>query len=120
VGGRKTPGEEIPEHVRNRGAGRIRLRGNDSLGLGWAAGSARESIEALRSSIVSKDIEIARRDVARILHGASANGAVCIFGNSIKTLSQNGMGVDVTFEKSPPRDSDIGRAPADCTRSFSA
>ena len=61
----------------------------------------------LRSSIVPKDIEIARGDLARILHEASAGDAEYIFGNSIKTLSQDEQGVDVAFERLPPRRFDL-------------
>jgi hypothetical protein len=43
-------------------------------------------------------MEIARADLARILHDASANDADYIFGDSIKALAQNEIGVDVTFE----------------------
>jgi hypothetical protein len=56
----------------------------------------------LRSLIAPKYIEIARGDLARILHGASANDAEYIFGDSIGTLTQDGMGVDVSFERSRP------------------
>ena len=85
---------------------RIRLQGMTLLDLAGRR-VARVDIEALRSSIVPKDIEIARGDLARILHGASANDADYIFGDSIKTLSQDGMGVDVTFEQSRPRRFDL-------------
>jgi 2-polyprenyl-6-methoxyphenol hydroxylase-like FAD-dependent oxidoreductase len=85
---------------------RIRLQGMTLLD---PAGRrvARVDIEALRSSIVPKDIEIARGDLARILHGVSANDADYIFGDSIKTLSDDGTGVDVSFEKSSPRRFDL-------------
>jgi 2-polyprenyl-6-methoxyphenol hydroxylase-like FAD-dependent oxidoreductase len=52
-------------------------------------------------------MEIARGDLARILHAASANDADYIFGDSIEALSQNEMGVDVTFERSRPRRFDL-------------
>ncbi len=68
---------------------------------------ARVDIEALRSSIVPKDLEIARGDLSRILHGASANDAEYIFSDSVRSLSQDASGVDVTFEQSPPRRFDI-------------
>jgi 2-polyprenyl-6-methoxyphenol hydroxylase-like FAD-dependent oxidoreductase len=68
---------------------------------------ARVDLEAMRSSIAPKDIEIARGDLARILHGASANDAEYIFGDSIGTLTQDGMGVDVSFERSRPRRFDL-------------
>jgi 2-polyprenyl-6-methoxyphenol hydroxylase-like FAD-dependent oxidoreductase len=68
---------------------------------------ARVDLEALRSSIAPKDIEIARGDLARILRGASANDAEHIFGDSIEPLTQDGMGVDVSFERSRPRRFDL-------------
>jgi 2-polyprenyl-6-methoxyphenol hydroxylase-like FAD-dependent oxidoreductase len=68
---------------------------------------ARVDIAALRSSIVPKDMEIARGDLARILHEASANDADYIFGDSIKALTQDEMGADVTFEHSRPRRFDL-------------
>ena len=68
---------------------------------------ARVDIAALRSSIVPKDMEIARGDLARILHEASANDADYIFGDSIKAVTQNEMGVDVAFERSRPRCFDL-------------
>jgi 2-polyprenyl-6-methoxyphenol hydroxylase-like FAD-dependent oxidoreductase len=68
---------------------------------------ARVDIAALRSSIVPKDMEIARGDLARILREASANDANYIFGDSIKALTQNEIGVDVTFERSRPRGFDL-------------
>jgi len=68
---------------------------------------ARVDIEQLRSSIVPKDIEIARGDLARILHAASAGDAEYVFGDSIKSLDQDETGVDVAFERSPPRRFDL-------------
>jgi 2-polyprenyl-6-methoxyphenol hydroxylase-like FAD-dependent oxidoreductase len=68
---------------------------------------ARVDIEQLRSSIVPKDIEIARGDLARILYEASASDAEYIFGDSIKTLRQERQGVDVVFERWPPRRFDL-------------
>jgi 2-polyprenyl-6-methoxyphenol hydroxylase-like FAD-dependent oxidoreductase len=67
----------------------------------------RVNIEALRSSIVPKDLELARGDLARILHEASTNGADYIFGDSIKALAQDETGVDVTFEHSRARRFDL-------------
>ena len=67
----------------------------------------RVNIEALRSSIVPKDFELARGDLARILHGASTNGADYIFGDSVKALAQDETGVDVTFEHAPAHRFDL-------------
>lgn len=68
---------------------------------------ARADLETLRSSIVPKDIELARGDLAKILHEASANDAEFIFEDSIRTLTQDDMGVDVAFEHSPARRFDL-------------
>jgi 2-polyprenyl-6-methoxyphenol hydroxylase-like FAD-dependent oxidoreductase len=85
---------------------RIRLQGMTFLDP-TGRRVARIDIDALRSAIVPKDIEIARGDLARILHGASADDADYIFGDSIKTLAQDEAGVDVTFEQSRPRRFDL-------------
>src|SRR4051794_13572466 len=58
---------------------------------------ARVDIAALRSSIAPKDMELARGDLARILYEASANDADYIFRDSIKALTADEAGVDVTF-----------------------
>lgn len=67
----------------------------------------RVNLEALRSSIVPKDMELARGDLARILHEASTNDADYVFGDSIRTLAQDEAGVDVTFEHSRARRFDL-------------
>ena len=68
---------------------------------------ARVDLETLRSSIAPKDIELARGDLARILHEASANDAEYIFEDSIKNLTQDDMGVDAVFENSRARRFDL-------------
>jgi 2-polyprenyl-6-methoxyphenol hydroxylase-like FAD-dependent oxidoreductase len=80
----------------------IHLKGMTLLDSGGRR-VARVDIATLRSSIAPKDMELARGDLARILYEASANDAEYIFGDSIRTLTQDEMGVDVTFERSPPR-----------------
>lgn len=84
----------------------IRLKGMTLLDSGGRR-VAQVDIAALRSSIVPKDMELARGDLARILHEASANDADYVFGNSIKSLAQDELGVDVTFERSRPRRFDL-------------
>jgi 2-polyprenyl-6-methoxyphenol hydroxylase-like FAD-dependent oxidoreductase len=56
----------------------IRLKGMTLLDSGGRR-VARVDIAALRSSIVPKDMELARGDLARILYEASANDADYIF-----------------------------------------
>ena len=84
----------------------IRVTGMTLLDAGGRR-VARVDIMALRSSLAPKDMEIARGDLARILHAASANDADYIFGDSIKALTQDEMGVDVTFEQLRPRRFDL-------------
>jgi 2-polyprenyl-6-methoxyphenol hydroxylase-like FAD-dependent oxidoreductase len=84
----------------------IHLKGMTLLDSGGRR-VARVDIAALRSSIAPKDMEVARGDLARILHEASASDAEYIFGDTIKALTQNGTGVEVTFERSRPRRFDL-------------
>jgi 2-polyprenyl-6-methoxyphenol hydroxylase-like FAD-dependent oxidoreductase len=84
----------------------IHLKGMTLLDSGGRR-VARVDIAALRSSIAPKDMEIARGDLARILHEASANDADYIFSDSIRGLTQDEMGVDVTFERSRSRRFDL-------------
>ena len=80
----------------------IRLKGMTLLDSGGRR-VARVDIAAMRSSIAPRDMELSRGDLARILYEASANDADYIFRDSIKALTQDEMGVDVTFEHSRPR-----------------
>jgi 2-polyprenyl-6-methoxyphenol hydroxylase-like FAD-dependent oxidoreductase len=80
----------------------IHLKGMTLLDSGGRR-VARVDIAALRSFIAPGDMELARGDLARILYEASADDADYIFRDSIKTLTQDEMGVDVTFEHSRPR-----------------
>jgi 2-polyprenyl-6-methoxyphenol hydroxylase-like FAD-dependent oxidoreductase len=80
----------------------IHLKGMTLLDSGGRR-VARVDIAALRSSIAPRDMELARGDLARILYEASANDADYIFRDSIKALTHDKMGVDVTFEHSRPR-----------------
>ena len=67
----------------------------------------RVDIGMLRSALTPRDIEIARGDLSRILHGASAGEAAYLFGDSIKALVHDDNGVDVEFERSRPRRFDL-------------
>jgi 2-polyprenyl-6-methoxyphenol hydroxylase-like FAD-dependent oxidoreductase len=85
---------------------RIRL---DGMTLLDSAGRrvARVDIGTLRSLLASHDTEIARGDLALILHAASADRAEYVFGDSIRALVQDDNGVDVTFERSRARRFDL-------------
>ncbi|MFI1992794.1 FAD-dependent monooxygenase [Actinoplanes sp. NPDC020271] len=49
------------------------------------------------------DLEIMRGDLSRILHDATREQVEYVFGDSVATLTDDGEGVDVTFEKGAPR-----------------
>ena len=85
---------------------RIRM---DGVTLLDSAGrrTARVDIGMLRSVLAPNDIEIARGDLALILHAASADTAEYVFGDSVKALAQDDTGVDVTFERSRARRFDL-------------
>ncbi|HWD07111.1 MAG TPA: FAD-dependent monooxygenase [Amycolatopsis sp.] len=51
----------------------------------------------------SAEVELARTDLARVLHAASADDAEYVFNDSVVTLAQDPAGVDVTFERAAPR-----------------
>ncbi len=85
---------------------RIKIKGMTLLD---SAGQpiTRVNLEALRSSIAPGDMELARGDLARILHAASRDGVDYVFGDSIKAVAQDEAGVDVAFEHSPGRRFDL-------------
>ena len=49
------------------------------------------------------DVELPRGDLSTILYDASRDHAEFLFGDSITSLTQDGGGVDVAFERSRPR-----------------
>jgi 2-polyprenyl-6-methoxyphenol hydroxylase-like FAD-dependent oxidoreductase len=63
----------------------------------------RVNLHALRQAGGSREVELPRADLASILYAASGDGVEYVFGDSIATLTQDGGGVDVTFERGAPR-----------------
>ncbi|TVT51876.1 FAD-dependent oxidoreductase [Amycolatopsis rhizosphaerae] len=53
------------------------------------------------------DIEIRRGDLARILYERTANDCEYLFGDSVRSLTDTGSGVDVTFDRAAPRTFDL-------------
>ncbi|WAL66549.1 FAD-dependent monooxygenase [Amycolatopsis cynarae] len=53
------------------------------------------------------DIEIRRGDLARILYERTANDCEYLFGDSVRSLTDTGSGVDVTFDQAAPRTFDL-------------
>ncbi|KAA2254520.1 FAD-dependent oxidoreductase [Solihabitans fulvus] len=57
--------------------------------------------------VASPDVEIMRDDLARLLIEAGGDRTEYLFDDSIATLTQDGDGVAVTFERSAPRTFDL-------------
>jgi 2-polyprenyl-6-methoxyphenol hydroxylase-like FAD-dependent oxidoreductase len=64
---------------------------------------SRINMKAMQRNLGSEEVEILRGDLAAILYGVTQHEAEYIFGDSIASLEQDSEGVNVTFEKSPPR-----------------
>lgn len=56
---------------------------------------------------VDGDDEIMRGDLTRILHDRTRGDVEYVFGDSISSLTDDGTGVDVTFERGTPRRFDL-------------
>jgi 2-polyprenyl-6-methoxyphenol hydroxylase-like FAD-dependent oxidoreductase len=69
--------------------------------------AARVDTRALQRASASPDIELARGDLAAILHEASRDSAELIFNDAVRAVAQDATGVDVTFEREPPRRFDL-------------
>ncbi|WP_313606031.1 FAD-dependent monooxygenase [Rhizobium sp.] len=68
---------------------------------------ARMPLEAMERMVGSEDLEIKRGDLAELLFDATKNDVNYIFGETIKTITQDEGGVDVTFAKRPPKRFDL-------------
>ncbi len=69
--------------------------------------STRIDLDVLKESIAPRDIELPRGDLSTILYESSRDHAEFIFADSIRSLAQDGQGIHVTFERSPPRRFDL-------------
>ena len=67
----------------------------------------RVNMRALQRATGSRDVEVTRTDLAAILYQASRDLAEYMFGDTVTALSQDGGGVDDTFEKAAPRRFDL-------------
>ena len=55
----------------------------------------------------SKDVEIARGDLARILYEATSNDVEYVFGDTVQAIAEDTGGVEVSFEHQPARRFDL-------------
>ena len=61
-------------------------------------------------------IEMPRSDLAAILADAGRDGADYLYGDTVESLTADGYGVDVTFERAARGGSTSSWVPTDCTR----
>jgi 2-polyprenyl-6-methoxyphenol hydroxylase-like FAD-dependent oxidoreductase len=91
--------------------GRLRQAGTDVTAMSFVNRSGREvgrvNMRALQRAARSGEVEVTRTDLAAILYEASRDLAEYVFGDTMTALSQDGGGVDVTFEKAAPRRFDL-------------
>jgi 2-polyprenyl-6-methoxyphenol hydroxylase-like FAD-dependent oxidoreductase len=60
-------------------------------------------VSRLVAGISARHVEIMRGELTSILYGATRDDVEYRFGDSIRTLDQDGDGIEVTFEHGPPR-----------------
>ena len=71
----------------------------------------REPVEVDMSRLVAgisrRHVEVMRGELAALLYEATRHDVEYVFRDSIRTLHQDGDGVEVTFERAPPRRFDL-------------
>ncbi|MFD0887832.1 FAD-dependent monooxygenase [Streptosporangium algeriense] len=73
----------------------------------WYVNSEGRRQARMPDDLFSGDVEILRGDLARVLYEASRDRAEYVFGDSITSLTEDGDGVNVTFERGAPRRFDL-------------
>src|SRR5262249_29229193 len=90
---------------------RLRQAATDVTAMSFVNRSGRQvgriNTRALQRATGSKEVELTRTDLAAILYEAGRNSAESRFDDTMTALSQDDDGVDVTFEKAPPRRFDL-------------
>jgi 2-polyprenyl-6-methoxyphenol hydroxylase-like FAD-dependent oxidoreductase len=85
----------------------IRAAAADVIGVSFVDAAdrsvARLDLQAIQRKHTSGEVEIMRGDLAGILYEATKRDVEYIFGDSIRTLEQDDVGVTVTFEHSDSR-----------------
>jgi 2-polyprenyl-6-methoxyphenol hydroxylase-like FAD-dependent oxidoreductase len=85
----------------------IRAAAADVIGVSFVDAAdrsvARLDLQAIQRKHTSGEVEIMRGDLAGILYEATKHNVEYIFGDSIRTLEQDDVGVTVTFEHSDSR-----------------
>jgi 2-polyprenyl-6-methoxyphenol hydroxylase-like FAD-dependent oxidoreductase len=69
--------------------------------------AGRLSLQAVQASAGDREPEVPRAELATMLLGASRDSAEFLWDDTITALSQDAGGVDVTFDRAPPRRFDL-------------
>jgi 2-polyprenyl-6-methoxyphenol hydroxylase-like FAD-dependent oxidoreductase len=109
-----------PVDVRGRAVGvaeqmgvmpRLRGAGTGVTAMRFVNASGRRvggvDMRALQQAAGSHEVELPRSDLASILYEASRDHAEFVFGDSIAALEQDARGVNVAFDRAPPRRFDL-------------
>ncbi|MGR6320337.1 FAD-dependent monooxygenase [Micromonospora soli] len=86
---------------------RLRAAATATTGLAFVDAQGRRKSRVDLSVNRATEVEVPRADLAAIITDAVAGSAEFIYGDSISTLTQDGGGVDVTFERGAPRRFDL-------------
>lgn len=81
--------------------------GVTSMAFVDAAGKTRARMRMPSAAGRGPEVEVPRSDLAAILHDAARADAEFVFDDTIRTLTQDQEGVDVTFARSAPRRFDL-------------
>ncbi|WP_319463594.1 FAD-dependent monooxygenase [Micromonospora sp. RTP1Z1] len=86
---------------------RLRAAATATTGLAFVDAQGRRKSRVDLSVNRATEVEVPRADLAAIITEAVAGSAEFIYGDSISALTQDGSGVDVTFERGAPRRFDL-------------
>jgi 2-polyprenyl-6-methoxyphenol hydroxylase-like FAD-dependent oxidoreductase len=91
--------------------GRLRDAATQVAGMSFVDARGRPAgrvdLETLHRASGTRDVEVPRGDLARVLQDAARDSTELLFDDSIERLAQDEGGVDVTFERAPPRRFDL-------------
>ncbi|WP_155371693.1 FAD-dependent monooxygenase [Catellatospora vulcania] len=86
---------------------RLRAAATATTGLVFVDAQGRRKSRVDMTVNHAVEVEVPRADLAAIITDAAADRAEIVYGDSISALTQDGSGVDVTFERGTPRRFDL-------------
>jgi 2-polyprenyl-6-methoxyphenol hydroxylase-like FAD-dependent oxidoreductase len=86
---------------------RLQAAATATTGLAFVDAQGRRKSRVDLSVSRATEVEVPRADLAAIITDAAAGSAEFIYGDSIAALTQDGAGVDVTFERGAPHRFDL-------------